>query len=174
MHDGSQLLGHFRYPCTKFKKNASSHKVEKERKPHGKNPPPKREMKEDAWMDGVIKTLPLCYASCIYNREVWEEHNPKRGKGSPTREKKKGDKVVPPPTKWRMPISDSCFNVEVDPWMLHNIPPLWKKWYHRYIWDASPMCRKNLEDEWCLWNLLNCPCIDSNGFPFQYCRKEEV
>ena len=33
-----------------------SHKSEKEGKPHGKNPPPKREMKEDAWMDGVIKT----------------------------------------------------------------------------------------------------------------------
>ena len=55
MQDGSQLLGHVRYPCTYC--NAISHKVEKEKKPHGKNPPPKREMKrEDAWMDGVIKT----------------------------------------------------------------------------------------------------------------------
>ena len=25
----------------------------------GENPTPKREMKEDAWMDGVIKTPPL-------------------------------------------------------------------------------------------------------------------
>ena len=24
----------------------------------GENPPPKKEMKEDAWMDGVIKTPP--------------------------------------------------------------------------------------------------------------------
>ena len=43
-----------------MKCNAISHKVEKERKPHGKNPHPKREMKkQDAWMDGVIKTPPL-------------------------------------------------------------------------------------------------------------------
>ena len=54
MHNGSQLLGHVRYPCTNI--NAISHKVEKEGKPHGKKPSPKREMKEDAWMDGVIKT----------------------------------------------------------------------------------------------------------------------
>ena len=39
--------------------NAISHKVEKEGKPHGKNPPPKREIRKDAWMDGVIKTPPL-------------------------------------------------------------------------------------------------------------------
>ena len=51
--------------------NAISHKVEKDGKPHGKNPPPKRDMKkQDAWMDGVIKTPPLQYTSCIYNREV--------------------------------------------------------------------------------------------------------
>ena len=38
----------------------NAHKVEKEGKPHGKNPPPKREMKkQDAWMDVVIKTPPL-------------------------------------------------------------------------------------------------------------------
>ena len=35
----------------------------------GKNPPPKREMIEDAWMDGVIKTPPLRHTSGIYNRE---------------------------------------------------------------------------------------------------------
>ena len=53
------------------KNNSSSHKVEKERKSHGKNPPPKREMKkQDAWMDGVIKRPPLQHISCIYNREV--------------------------------------------------------------------------------------------------------
>ena len=34
-----------------------SRKAEKEGKPHGKNPPPKREMKRDAWMDGVIKIV---------------------------------------------------------------------------------------------------------------------
>ena len=41
--------------------NAISHKAEKEGKPHGKNPPPKREMKNthDIWMNGVIKTTPL-------------------------------------------------------------------------------------------------------------------
>ena len=39
--------------------DAISHKVGKEGKPHGKNPPPKREIKKDAWMDGVIRTPPL-------------------------------------------------------------------------------------------------------------------
>ena len=33
--------------------------MEKEGKPHGKNPPPKREMKMDALMDGVIKIPPI-------------------------------------------------------------------------------------------------------------------
>ena len=42
MHDGSQLRGHVRYPCTYC--NAISHKAEKEGKPHGKSPPPKREI----------------------------------------------------------------------------------------------------------------------------------
>ena len=46
-----------------------SHKAGKEGKPHGKNPPPKREMKKDAWMDGVIKTPPLRHAFDIYIRE---------------------------------------------------------------------------------------------------------
>ena len=36
-----------------------SHKVEKEGKPHGKNPLPKREINKDALMDGVIKTTPI-------------------------------------------------------------------------------------------------------------------
>ena len=51
--------------------NAISHKLEKEGKPHGKNPPPTREMKKlDAWMDGVIKNPPLRHTSSIYNKEV--------------------------------------------------------------------------------------------------------
>ena len=42
--------------------NEISLKIEKEGKPHGKKPPPKREIskiKKDSWMDGVIKTPPL-------------------------------------------------------------------------------------------------------------------
>ena len=40
--------------------NEISLKTEKEGKPHGKSPPPKREMKkQDAWMDAVIKTPPI-------------------------------------------------------------------------------------------------------------------
>ena len=40
-----------------MKCNAISQKIKKEGKPHGKNPPPKREMKkQDARMDGVNKT----------------------------------------------------------------------------------------------------------------------
>ena len=57
MHDWSWKLGHVRYTCTKD--NAISHKAEKEGKPHGKNPPPKREIttiKQDAYMDGEMKT----------------------------------------------------------------------------------------------------------------------
>ena len=47
--------------------NAISHKVEKGEKLHGKNPPPKREMKrQDVWMNEVIKTLPLQHTSRIY------------------------------------------------------------------------------------------------------------
>ena len=51
-----------------------SHKAEKEGKTHGKNPPPKREMKNthDVWMDGVIKTPPLQHTSSIYIREKSE------------------------------------------------------------------------------------------------------
>ena len=49
MHDESQLLGYVRYPCTKEmlyiqRCNEISHKIEKEGKPHGKNPSPKREI----------------------------------------------------------------------------------------------------------------------------------
>ena len=52
--------------------NAISHKVGKEGKPHGKNPPPKREMKGDAWMDEVIKTPPLRHTPSIYKKEKGE------------------------------------------------------------------------------------------------------
>ena len=38
----------------------------------GKNPPPKREMKKDAWMDGVIKTPPLRHTS-MYIKEGMEK-----------------------------------------------------------------------------------------------------
>ena len=49
-----------------------SHKAEKEGKPHGKNPPPKREIKRDAWMDGVIKT-PHYNIHPVYTKEKWEK-----------------------------------------------------------------------------------------------------
>ena len=54
--------------------NLFSHKVKKEGKPRGKNPLPKREMKNthDVWMDRVIKIPPLQHISTIYNREKRE------------------------------------------------------------------------------------------------------
>ena len=54
--------------------NAISHKAEKEGKPHGKNPPPKREMPniDDVWMDGVIKT-PHYDIHQVYTKEEWEK-----------------------------------------------------------------------------------------------------
>ena len=79
--------------------NAISHKVEKERKPRGENPPPKREMKRDAWMDGVIKAPPLRHTSSIYKSEEGEEQVLIRGKSPPIRKKRKRDKVVPPAMK---------------------------------------------------------------------------
>ena len=63
--------------------NAISHKVEKEGKPHGKNPPAKREMKRDAWMDVIIKTPSLQYTYSIYNSEEWEEQDLIRVKSPP-------------------------------------------------------------------------------------------
>ena len=54
--------------------NAISNKVEKEGKPHGKNPPQKREMKrQDAWMDEVIKTPPHYDIHQVYTVEKWEK-----------------------------------------------------------------------------------------------------
>ena len=49
--------------------NEISHKAEKEGKPRGKNPPPKREINMDASMDGVIRTPPLGHTPNIYIRE---------------------------------------------------------------------------------------------------------
>ena len=49
--------------------NEISHKEEKEEKPHGKNPPPKKEIKKDVSMDGVIWTPPLEQTPNIYIRE---------------------------------------------------------------------------------------------------------
>ncbi len=66
--------------------NAISHKAEKEGKPHGKNPTPNKEMKRDAWMDGVIKTPPLGHTSSIYKSEG-ERQNLIRGKSPPIRKK---------------------------------------------------------------------------------------
>ena len=63
----------------------------------GKNPPPKREMKEDAWMDGVIKT-PHCDHP-VYTIEK--------------NEKRKRDKIGSPHQR-RMPTSDFS-NEEADP-----------------------------------------------------------
>ena len=51
--------------------------------------------KQDAWMDGVIKTPPLPHTSSIYNREL-EGKNFIRGK-SPPHKREEVDKVVPPP-----------------------------------------------------------------------------
>ena len=41
--------------------NAISHEVEKEGKPHGKNPPPKREMKKKRCIDGWSNQDPPHY-----------------------------------------------------------------------------------------------------------------
>ena len=71
-----------------------SHKVGKEGKPHGKIPPPKREMKGDTWMDGVIKTPPLQHTSSIYKREKGEGQNLLRGKIPPQKGEER-DEVVP-------------------------------------------------------------------------------
>ena len=78
MQDGSWLLGHFRYPCIEWMHMQISHKVGKERKTTWEKPSPKKRDKEDAWMDGVIKTPPLRHTSNIYYREWWEEERQDR------------------------------------------------------------------------------------------------
>ena len=55
----------------------------KREKPRGKKPPPKREMKEDAWMDGVIKT-PHYDIHPIYTKE---------------KDERKRDRIGSPPTE---------------------------------------------------------------------------
>lgn len=53
----------------------------------------------DAWMNGVIKT-PHYDIHQVYTIEKCEKNTiPKRGKVPPTREKKKGDKVISPINK---------------------------------------------------------------------------
>ena len=79
--------------------NAISHKVEKEGKPHGKNPPPKREMKKDAWIYGVIKT-PHYDIHPIYTIE--------------SDKKRKRDRMGSPPLQRRVSNND-CFDEEADP-----------------------------------------------------------
>ena len=61
--DYKAILGtHVQNKC----KCTSLIKREKREKPHGKKPSPKKRDKEDAWMDGVIKTPPLQHTSNIY------------------------------------------------------------------------------------------------------------
>ena len=53
--------------------NVISHKVEKEGKSHGKNPPPKREMKKNTqYMDGWSNQDPLIttYIQYIHKRKM--------------------------------------------------------------------------------------------------------
>ena len=52
--------------------------------------------RQDAWMDGVIKTPPLQHTSSIYNRELGEGKNPIKGKIPSHKREEEGDKVVPP------------------------------------------------------------------------------
>ena len=67
----------------------------------GKNPPLKREMKEDAWMDGVINTPPIMtYIQYIHKSMI-------RG-GRET------GQAPPLHPQRRMPKSD-CSDEEVDP-----------------------------------------------------------
>ena len=87
-----------------------------------KNPPPKRDMNEDAWMDVVIKTLPLQHISSIYIREIGEGQNSLRGRSPPQKEEE-GDEVVPSP-KNSVPTSEKCSDVEADPQPLYDVPPL--------------------------------------------------
>ena len=80
-----------------YKRNVTSHKAKKEGKPHGKKPPPKREIKRhDVWMDGVIKTPSLRHTSSIYSKELGEGQNIIRGKIPPHTREEEGDKVIPP------------------------------------------------------------------------------
>ena len=84
-------------------------KVEKEGKPHGKNPPPKREK------------------STIENRR---EEDLKKGNHPPQRGEE-GDEVVPPP-KRSVPSSEKGSDEEVGPRMQNGVSPLRKNQLQRY------------------------------------------
>ena len=133
MQDGSWLLCHFRYPCTQWKCKSLIKRGKRENHV-GKSPPPKREMKEDAWMDGVIKT-PHYNIHPIYTIE---------------KDERKRDRIGSP-RKRRM-SNNNCSDEEVDPWMQNGVPPLRKKQCPRYRWDTSAMHGKNLSQR----NV--CPC----------------
>ena len=89
-----------------------SYKVEKEGKPHGKNPPPKREKKRmHGWsnQDPPIMTYIYIQKRMMRGRETEEA----------------------PPPKRRMSTND-CSDEEADPRMQNGVPPLRKKQCPRY------------------------------------------
>ena len=124
MHNGSQLLGHVRYPCTNemlyIQCDAISLKMEKEEKPHGKNPPPKREIsiiKKDACMDGVIKTPPHYDLNHAYTID-----NPS---------------MKSPPSK-RSP-NDECLKTKENPMPTNKFLPLGRR-YTKYRCKYASHC----------------------------------
>ena len=60
----------------------------KREKPRGKKPPPNREMRKDAWMDGVIKTPPLRHTSMYIQERMEKEKTSYKEKVPPKKEKK--------------------------------------------------------------------------------------
>ena len=54
----------------------------------GENHPPKREMRKDAWMDGVIKTPPLGHTSMYIQERMEKEKTSYEEKVPPKMEKK--------------------------------------------------------------------------------------
>ena len=66
-----------------------SHKVGKGRKTTWeKNPPPKREMRKDAWMDEVIKNPPLRHTSMYIQERMEKDKTSYEEKVPPIKEKK--------------------------------------------------------------------------------------
>ena len=53
--------------------------------------------KQDAWMDGVIKTPPLWHTSNIYNSEEGDEQDLTRGKSPPHKKEEEERQGSPPP-----------------------------------------------------------------------------
>ena len=101
----------FEVPMYKMKCQCKSPiKWGKREKARGKKPPPKREMKEDVWMDGIIKTPRLQHTFDIYIREKWEEEERQK-------------RLIP---KRRMLTSDAS-DEEADPRLQKGVPPLRKK-----------------------------------------------